>query len=128
MDVDFIVKNFFEPNTPDSYNMGENGKAVFEYLANEEVGTNTNTITGDFDSDNLYFYEVKGNRQENYVLKYKGEYLTVYELKSNGKVGKEVDSWGGDSTGNPLPWTESGRDKDKKDIQELFEMLGITAI
>jgi hypothetical protein len=120
LDIDYIVDNLWEPNTPTGYDMGENGKALFNYLEYKGVGTNQNIITGEDEPYKLYFYNTGPDGNQNYVMTYSGEHVRIHYLKENGEKGEKVMSRTGDST-----WNFGGDKADKNNIMQMFEVLGI---
>lgn len=119
--VDYIVKNIWEPNTPKGYNMGENGKALFDYLANQGFGSKGESLydLGETDWKGKYFIEFPKAGTKGMTMLYGGEKIWIYERDMAGNS-TEVGTWTGDSTG--------GRGYDKEDIEEILKELGITAI
>ena len=120
IDIDHVVDNLWEPNTPTGYDMGENGKALFNYLKYKGVGTHQNIITGEDEPYKLYFYNTGPDGNQNYVMTYEGEHIRIHYLKENGEKGDKVMSRTGDST-----WNWGGNKADKNDIIQMFEVLGI---
>ena len=126
LDISYIAEEIWEPNTPDNYNMGENGKAFFDYLKNNGVGTTEplSTFIDEESSRWLYFYDAGPNGDKNLVMTYKGESVFIYNVNEDGTTGDEVMNSTGDSTGGNdnlfLP------NYDTNDVKGLLKTLGIT--
>ena len=126
LDISYIAEEIWEPNTPDNYNMGENGKAFFDYLKNNGVGTTEplSTFINEESSRWLYFYDAGPNGDKNLVMTYKGESVFIYNVNEDGTAGDEVMNSTGDSTGGNdnlfLP------NYDTNDVKGLLKTLGIT--
>tara|TARA_R100000655_G_scaffold7437_2_gene20069 strand:+ start:14301 stop:16643 length:2343 start_codon:yes stop_codon:yes gene_type:complete len=119
--VNYIVDNIWQPNTPEGYNMGENGKALFDYLADNGFGSKGKSLydLGETNWKGKAFIEFPKAGTKGMTMLYGGEKIWIYERDMAGNS-KLVDSWTGDSTG--------GRSYDKEDIEEILNTLGITAI
>ena len=117
-DVNYIAKNIWEPNTPKGYNMGENGKALFDYLAKNGYGSKNESLydLGNTNWGGRDFIEFPKEGTKGMTLTYDGEYVYIYERNMRGYSG-EPKKWGGDSTG--------GLAIDKADIREILKELGI---
>tara|TARA_R100000951_G_scaffold109067_1_gene105792 strand:- start:2607 stop:4877 length:2271 start_codon:yes stop_codon:yes gene_type:complete len=118
-DVNWIAKNIWEPNTPSGYNMGQNGKALFDYLAENGYGSRNQSLydLGGTNWGGKDFIEFPKAGTKGMTMTYDGEYVYIYERNMNGYSGTPK-KWGGDSTG--------GISKDKKDIREILDELGIS--
>ena len=117
--IDYIVSNIWEPNVPTGYEIGENGKALVQYFKDQKLGTE---MEEDIEiTSGLTLFKENILKIGDFVVFGDGEQIEIYDQLENGKW-KEIKSWTGDSTGNPL---KSGRSYDKEDIQQIFEYLGL---
>lgn len=119
INAEWIAKNIWEPNTPSGYNMGQNGKALFDYLANNGYGSKNYSLydLGSTNWKGKEFIEFPKTGTKGMTMTYDGEYVYIHKRNMDGYSGKPK-KWGGDSTG--------GITKDKKDIREILDYLGIS--
>ena len=128
--LDWIVDNIWEPHElkginqegmQSGYGTDWNGKALFDYLgqfgeiAEGEMGMNP-TVYTEGNDDALY---VPNRKNATHVVAFRGEYIHVWDMNAwkSGRSLLHATKWGGDSWG--------GKSKDKKDIMEIFKVLGI---
>ena len=123
--IDYIVNNIWEPNTPTGYEMGQNGKALVQYFKDQKFGTEMEEDIVIGKRDRLTLKKENLLKIGDFVVFGAKEQIEIYKQIKDGKwkgQWKEVKSWTGDSTGNPL---RSGESYDKEDIQQIFEYLGL---
>jgi len=120
-DVDYIYKKIWEPNTPKGYNMGQNGKAFFDYLAKNGYGSKNKSLydLGGTNWGGKDFIEFPKEGTKGMTLTYDGEHITIYKRNMDGNSTK-VGTWTGDSWGNLFSSMY-----DKNDIKKMLNHLGI---
>jgi hypothetical protein len=118
-DINYIVDNLWQPNTPSGYNMGENGKALFDYLVSQGFGKKQDSLYdgGGTTWGGKAFMEIPKPGTKGMTLQYGGEHVWVYQRNIVSGKSSLVGKWTGDSTG--------GRGYDLEDIQEILTALGI---
>ena len=115
--IDYIVDNIWEPNTPTGYNFGTNGAALVQYFKDQKLGTEMEEDIGVMiDGNEIKLPKEKFVKIGDFAVLGTGEQIEIYEQLKNG-TWKEVKSWTGDSTG--------GKSYDKEDVQQMFKYLGL---
>ena len=144
--LDSIVDNIWEPNAPEGYGIGKNAEALSWYLKQNfgyddrrekmikwaDKGGNIGDIKEQHIENNILYINGYYVGFSNKPLS--GEYIVLWEdrledpdlkpetrtLIEDGELARFVEykKWGGDST--------RGRKSDKKDIQQIFDTLGLS--
>jgi len=120
--LDYVVDNIWEPNTPKTLNdggrrAGQNGYALAQYFEKEGLHD------GFYDNNEQTGIDDRWTYEDGELLKFgdllvgfDGEYIAIFERRKGKESYKQKDRWGGDSTFFG----------DETDIKEIFKALGIS--